>query len=99
MAASVNPSFAAGGIETTAFYTPTQDSILIVNPTSTSYSNIPITINNSGFNSPSATVYQVMNGQSISGSSITLTRSGTGSYTTSISVPPYSVVGIAILGP
>ncbi|MGB0124066.1 MAG: choice-of-anchor D domain-containing protein, partial [Silvibacterium sp.] len=98
MAASVSPAFAAGGIETTAFYTPNQDSILIVNPTSTAYSNITVTIENSGFSSPSANLYEVVNGQSISSSSITLTPSGS-AYTVNISVPAYTALGISVQGP
>jgi hypothetical protein len=99
LAASVSPSFAAGGIESTAFYTLTKDSILIVNPTATAYSNITVTITNSGFSSPSANLYQVVNGQSIGSSSITLTSSGSGAYTVNISIPAYTVTGISIQGP
>jgi hypothetical protein len=95
MAASVSPSFAAGGLETTAFYTSKQDSILIVNPTATAYSNITVIIANSGFSSPSANLFEVVNGNSISSSSITLTPSGS-DYTLSISVPAYTVLGISI---
>jgi hypothetical protein len=95
MAASVSPGFAAGGIETMAFYTSKQDSILIVNPTSTAYSSITLTIANSGFSSPSANLYEVANGNSISSSSLTLSPSGS-NYTVTISVPAYTVAGISI---
>ena len=95
MAASVSPGFAAGGIETTAFYTSKQDSIIIVNPTATAYSSITLTIANSGFSSPSANLYEVVNGNSISSSSLTLSPSGS-NYTVTISVPAYTVAGVSI---
>ena len=97
MAASVSPGYAAGGIETTAFYTATQDSILIVNPTSTAYPSITVTINNSGLSSPSASLFQIVGGNSITSNSVTLTPSGS-AYTTTISVPAYTVLGISIQG-
>ena len=95
MAASVSPGSDGGGIETTAFYTSNQDSVLIVNPTSTSYSNITITIQNVGLSSPHAVLYQIVNGNQITSSSLQLSVSGS-NYTATFSVPQYTVMGIAI---
>ncbi|HEV2464435.1 MAG TPA: choice-of-anchor D domain-containing protein [Acidobacteriaceae bacterium] len=98
MAASVSPGYTAGGIQTTAFYTANQDSILIVNPTSTAYPSITVTINDSGFSTPTANLFEIVNGNTISSSAITLTPSGS-QYTTTLSVPAYTVLGISIQGP
>jgi len=97
MAASIAPPPGAGGLAVTAFYTSTRDSILIVNPSSTSYSQITINARNIGLGSPQAVVYQIVNGNQIASSSLPLAASGS-SYTGTISVPPYSVMAIAIHG-
>lgn len=95
MAASISPEAGAGGIAMTAFYTPNQDSVLVVNPTAQAYSNLTVTVENSGLTSPQAVLYQIVNGNQITSSSLQLTPSGT-SYTATISVPAYTVMGIAI---
>jgi len=100
MAAAVSPSDGGGGPVFTAFYTSNQDSILIVNPTSMSYAQISFTLLNIGLSSPLATLYQIVSpvpesGQAITSSSLTLTQSGA-AYTATVSVPPYSVMGITI---
>ncbi|MGC2544530.1 MAG: hypothetical protein WA426_01685, partial [Silvibacterium sp.] len=97
MAASVSPATAAGGLEATAFYTASQDSILVVNPTGSSYSNITVTIENTGLTSPQAVLYQIVNGNQITSSSLSLNASGS-KYTAMISVPAYTVMAIAIQG-
>lgn len=97
MAPSVSPAVSAGGIVTTAFYTPTQDSMLIVNPTGSSYSGITVTVQNAGFSSPQAVLYQIVNGNQITSSSLQLTAAN-GGYTATISVPAYTVMAIAIQG-
>lgn len=98
MAAQVSPLPVEAGLAVTAFYTANQDSILIVNPTGTNYTQVPVSIGNTGFSAPTAQLYQVVGGNSISTSSVSLTPSGTGMSAT-IAVPPYSVLGISITGP
>lgn len=95
MAASVSPASDGGGIETTAFYTSSQDSVLIVNPTAQDYSNITVTLQNVGLSSPQAVLYQIVNGNQITSSSLQLMPSGT-NYTATISVPAYTVMAIAV---
>jgi Abnormal spindle-like microcephaly-assoc'd, ASPM-SPD-2-Hydin len=95
MAASVAPPANAGGIILTAFYTTSQDSVLIVNPTAQDYSNITVTLQNVGLSSPQAVLYQIVNGNQITSSSLQLTPSGT-NYTATISVPAYTVMAIAV---
>ena len=96
MAASIATTASGAGLVTTAFYTGKQDSILIVNPTGTSYSET-VSAQNTGFSSPVANLYQVVNGQSISRSTLALMPSGTG-YSMSVAIPAYTVVGISIQG-
>jgi hypothetical protein len=97
MAASINPPTGAGGPVITAFYNTTQDAILITNPTSSTYSNVPVTMQNVGFGTPQATLYQIVNGASINSSSLALTPQGT-AYSATISIPPYSVQAISLKG-
>ena len=98
MAAQASPLPLQAGLAVTAFYTARQDSILIVNPTGNNYTQVPVNIENSGFATPAAQLYQVVDGDSISTSSLPLTPSNTGVSAT-IAVPPYSLLGISITGP
>ncbi|HEX5234676.1 MAG TPA: choice-of-anchor D domain-containing protein [Silvibacterium sp.] len=98
MAASISPPADAGGMVVTGFYTAASDSVLIVNPTANNYSQITVTIANPGFSSPQAVLYQIVNGNSITSSSLTLTPSGA-NYTATITVPQYTVMAIKIVGP
>jgi hypothetical protein len=95
MAASITPPTGGGGIAVTAFYTPNKDSVLIVNPTSNSYQQITVNLQNLGYSSPQATLYQIVNGNTINPSTLALSANGS-SYTATISVPAYSVLGISI---
>ncbi len=95
MAASVSP-YGGTGIQATAFYNGSQDSLLIVNPSSSNYASVKVTLSNTGFSSPTATLYHIVNGASISSSTISLTH-GTGtSYSVTIPVSAYSVQGIRL---
>jgi len=94
MASSISSLPAGRGIAATAFYTATHDAILIANPTSTSYSEI-VRIQNTGLPSASATLYQIVGGKSITKASLKLSESA-GVYTAPITIPPYTVLGIAI---
>ncbi len=95
LAKSVTPPTGGGGIVVSAFYNASQDSVIIVNPTAVSYAQIPVNLQNVGFATPSAVLYQIVNGASINSSSLTLTTQGSG-FSTTISVPPYSVQGISL---
>jgi hypothetical protein len=94
MARSISPLNRGAGLALTAFFTPSQDSILIVNPTGASVSEV-INISNSGLASPSATLYQVVNGQSISSTPLQISSSGS-EASVSITAPPYSVLGVVL---
>src|SRR5665213_1287693 len=94
MASSVSPVASGSGLAVSAFYTGDRDSILIVNPTGSTYSE---TVNASyvGFGTPAATLYQVVNGNSINSRGLTLSHSGA-TYSATISIPAFTVMGIAI---
>jgi hypothetical protein len=94
LAASVSPPARGDGIAVSAFYTQKQNSILIVNPTAQATTE-SVTVQNAGYSSATATLFQVENGKSISRSSLEVTQSGA-TMTMSVSVPAYSVLGIAI---
>ncbi|MGI8772229.1 MAG: choice-of-anchor D domain-containing protein [Acidobacteriaceae bacterium] len=97
LAASISPPISDGGIAVTAFYDATQDAILITNPTASSYPAMPVVAQNLGLTSPQATLFQIVNGQSINSSSVALTAQGA-TYTATIAVPPYSVQAISLKG-
>lgn len=94
LANSVAPLARGEGIAVSAFYTKKQNSILIVNPTGRA-STESVTVQNSGYPSATATLFRVDSGKSISRSSLDITLSGA-TMTVSVSVPAYSVLGIAI---
>lgn len=94
MAKSISTPTGGGGLASVAFYTSTQDSIVIINPTSSSYSQIAVTFVNPGFSDMQGTLYQTQNGSEIKSTPISFASQGT-SRTTTIDVPPYSVQAIS----
>lgn len=94
MAKSISTPTGGGGLATTAFYTPTQDAVVIINPTSTSYPQITVTLANPGFSDAQGTLYQIQNGSQINSTPISFSAQGT-SRSTTIAVPPYSVQAVA----
>ena len=70
MAKSISTPTGGGGLATTAFFTSTQDSVVIINPTSTSYPQISVTFANPGFSDTQGTLYQIQNGSEITSTPI-----------------------------
>ena len=95
---SVDPPSGAGGLAVTAFYNSRQDAILITNPTSAAYSQTQVTLQNVGFGTPNATLYQIVNGALINSSSLALSPQGTG-YSATVDIHAYSVQAISVNGP
>ncbi len=95
MAKSVVPGSSGGGLQMTAWYTASQDAVMIVNPTSANNSDVTINLQNVGFTSPQGVFYRIVNGEQIDSTPITLTQSGNG-YSATVNVPAYSVAGITI---
>ncbi len=96
MAASISPQESGNGLVVTAFFTSTLDSIVLINSTGETLTNVPISIANSGITSASATLYKIVNGESIQSSSISLNATGGTSYSTEVTMAPNSVQAIAI---
>ncbi len=96
MAKSIFPATLGNGIVVTAFYTPDLDAVVVINPSKYAYTDIPVNITNTGLKSPTGTLYQIVNGQSIQSSSVSLQSQGGTSYSTTITIPPYSVQAISL---
>jgi hypothetical protein len=102
MAKSISTPTGGGGLATTAFYSPTQDAIVITNPTATSYPSITVTFANPGTATTQGTLYTIENGaqitpptMQINASTISFATQGT-SRSATIPVPPYSVQAISL---
>jgi hypothetical protein len=95
MAKSISTPTGGGGLATTAFYTGAKDAVVIVNPTSTPYSQITVTLANPGLSGTQGTQYQIVNGAQITTTPISFSGQGT-SLSTTISVPPYSVQAVSL---
>ena len=96
MAASSYPGNMGAGLVVTAFYTSTLDAIVLINPTPNTYTNMPINIANTGYSSAQGTLYKIVNGQSIQSSTASLQSQGGTTYTTTVSMGPYSVQAISV---
>ena len=95
MAKSISTPTGGGGLATTAFYTATQNAVVITNPTPTAYTQISVTFMNPGFTNTQGTLYRIINGSQISSSTISFSSSGANRATT-IDIPAYSVQAISL---
>jgi glycosyl hydrolase family 39 (putative alpha-L-iduronidase) len=91
MAKDVTPKATTSGLAATAFWSANRNSIVIVNPTGTSYLSVLVTANNPGFTVGHATKF-LLNATNKSITSSTLAASNS----VSVSVPAYSVVAITM---
>jgi hypothetical protein len=96
MASSISPGILGNGLVVTAFYTTNVDAIVLINPTADTLSDVKVNANNTGLASASATLYEIVNGQSIQSSTVTLQSTGGTSYSTTVTMEPYTVQAIAI---
>ncbi len=95
MAKSISTPTGGGGLATTAFYTATGDALVVINPSSTAYSQISVTFANPGLGSSQGMLYKITNGAQIDATPISFAVQGT-NLTTAIDVPPYSVQAISL---
>jgi len=96
MASSVSPVNTQSGLLATAFFTSTQDSVVVVNPTSTSYSSVRVVASNTGYSSAVGKKFLLnRSNPHITTSSQALTKI-TGGFEATISVPAYSTVAVTI---
>ena len=95
MAKSISTPTGGGGLATTAFYTPAKDAVVVINPTSTPYSQITVTLANPGLSGTQGTLYQIVGGTQVSTTPISFSTQGS-SLSTTISVPQYSVQAVSL---
>ncbi|MGC2213906.1 MAG: choice-of-anchor D domain-containing protein [Silvibacterium sp.] len=98
MATSVTLSSGASGqgLIATAYYTSTTDSILVINPTSSSFSGVTVQINSNGLSSPTSTLYTINEANPHVSSWPASTISASGGIQTTFDLPSYSVVAISL---
>ena len=98
MAVSVSPASTTSGLSATAFYTTSGDDVVIINPTSTSYSSVNVTLANPGLTSATGTMYLLNSTNAdIASQSVSLS-SVSGGYSTTVTVPAYSTVAVSLKG-
>ena len=98
MAVSVSPGSTTSGLSATAFYTSAADEVVIINPTTTSYSAVNVTLANPGITSATGTMYLLNSSNAeIASQSVSLS-SVSGGYSTTIAVPALSTVAISLKG-
>jgi hypothetical protein len=97
MAASVSPASTTWGLTATAFYTSKADDVVVINPTSTAYSSVTVTLINPGLTAATASVYLLNRSNSqITTQSVALTRVA-GGYSARVAVPAYSTVAVSLI--
>jgi hypothetical protein len=96
MAASVSPGTTQSGLMATAFYTSSKDVIVIINPTSTSYSQVSVTLKKPGFSSPLGSQHLLnRTNRHITTQTLPLSQI-TGGYHGTVNVPAYSTVAVEL---
>jgi hypothetical protein len=96
MARAVSPVNTDTGLLATAFYTKNHDSIVIVNPESTSVYGVKVTAKNPGYSAVTGTMYTLDHANPrILTEAVTL-KSVTGGFQATITVPAYSTVAITL---
>jgi hypothetical protein len=96
MAASVSPATTTSGLDATAFYTNSADSVVIVNPTANYYGTVNVSLANLGFSATGGTQYLLNSSNAqITNQSVALTPVS-GGYSAQVAVPAYSTVAIAV---
>lgn len=98
MAKSISPLPSTSGLAATAFWSASQDSVVVVNPSSTSYSSVKVVAQNPGFTIGHATAYLLNSThKTITASTLTLSNVATPpSSSVTVSVPAYSVIVVKL---
>src|ERR1035438_3556147 len=93
---TLSSSATAQGLVVTGFYTATTNSILVINPTASSFGGVTLQISNSGLTSPQATLFTLNSANMKIGSwPISLVAATNGPQAT-FDIPPYSVLGMSL---
>jgi hypothetical protein len=86
----------AQGLVVTAFYTATTNSILIINPTASSFGGVTVQVSNSGMTKPQSTLFTLNSvNMKISSWPVSLVSATNGSQAT-FDIPPHSVLGMSL---
>jgi hypothetical protein len=98
MAASVTLSSSASsaGLIATGYYTAAKESVLIINPTASSFAGVTLQINNSGLSSPSATLYTINAGNPYISQWPASTLAASGGQQITFDLPSYSVIAVSL---
>ena len=96
MAAAMNPPRMYNGLVVSAFFNSSLDAIVLINPSKYTYNNMTVYISNPGYTAPQGTLYQIVGGQSIQTSTVSVQSVGGTNYTTTVNIGPYSVQAIAL---
>ncbi len=95
---ALSSAMAQAGLIATAFYTPSADAIVMVNPTGTDFSQVNVLAANPGFSGTAGTTYLLNSSNTqIRQQSVSLTATA-GGVNATVSVPAFSVVAISIRG-
>lgn len=86
------------GLIATAFYTPTADSIVIVNPTKKGYPAAQVNLQNTGLQSMAGERYMLTGGMLLK-TPQPIQAIAKGSVSTLVNIPPYSTVSISLVQP
>jgi PKD repeat protein len=98
MAAWISTGTTKNPILATAFYNSTGDSLVIVNPTSTSYNAMPVSLLSTGLVSVTGTSYLLNDSNNQIATETFAVTSTSGGYSGTIAVPAYSTVAITLSG-
>ena len=91
------PTVSTAGLVVSSFYTGTKDNVFIVNTSGTAYSNLTVSVQNPGLTNPVASVYTLNQSNSQIGTKSVSLSAGTGGYTTTVSIPAYSIVALSLV--
>lgn len=95
MAANVSPQSTTSGLGASAFYTRWADSVVIINPSSTSYPTVAVNLMNPGLTPSSATVYLLNQANFRILTTAASWTAITKGYQVKVAVPPYSTVAVS----
>lgn len=100
LAASVSPGSSTSGLQAAAWYTSTNDCILMANPTSSPVSTGTITLNNAGYSGLQSAYTYLLNGNnaSLTTAIVGLTPIVNGYTIAAVSIPANSVLAVSLPG-
>ena len=98
MAASVSPESTTSGLSATAFYTASANSVVVVNPTSTAYAAVTVSLENPGLAGVAGKMHLLDASHGQIATEPVSFSSAPGRFWTSVAVPAYATVAISMQG-